>query len=191
MDEYLKSLHPVTAVLQLKVLSILKEYDIKTLLDVGGVGKLAKLSHYDVSEANLASGVDGCDLPFENDSFDATVSVATVEHVEDPVRFLQECYRVAKKASVHWFPCGDYAQEVEDLKEKYGHWHPCQIPPKEFLRIDWTWMKINFKNESFTNCGEHLLLCMTLTPSLKTKEVYDYIIENYNKPYGAILIGEK
>jgi len=185
--EYLKSLHPVTAVLHWKIMDILKGYDIKTVLDVGGIGKLDKLTQYHITNANIEFGVDGCALPFEDNSFDATVSVATLEHVIDPLVFLQESYRVAKKVSVHWFPCGCYAEKVEKLKKKYGHLHPCRIPnPVEIddVGIDFLW-------EEFSNCGDHLLLCMTLTPMLKAEEVYDYVVNYHDKPYGNILIGEK
>ncbi len=184
MDEkYLQMLHPVTAVLQWKVLSILKQYDIKTVLDVGGVGKLNELTDrfvYNANVTNILNPMDGCDLQFEDDKFDAVVSIATLEHVGDQSQFLNECYRTAKKVEVHWFPCGIYAEDVEALKKKYGHWHPCKIP---VLPDD--------EDESFINCGEHLLLCMTLTPSLKVPEVYDYVIKNHDMPYGAILIREK
>jgi len=180
-EKYLQMLHPVTVVLHWKVLSILKQYDIKTVLDVGGVGKLEELSDYLVRDANIEHGYDGCDLPFEDNSFDAVVSIATLEHVGDQEQFLQECNRVAKKVEVHWFPCGIYAYKVEELKKKHGHRHPCKVPylPKGEIK------------RSFINCGEHLLLCMTLTPSLKVPEVYKYVINNGHMPYGAILIREK
>ena len=185
MDEkYLQMLHPVTAVVHWKVLSILKRYDIKTILDVGGVGKLEALSDYLVNDVNIQDGVDGCDLPFEDNSFDAVVSIATLEHVTGQKQFLDECLRVAKRVNVHWFPLGTYAVEVERLKKKYGHWHPCTIPVLS------AWIYYG-EIEEFVSCGEHLLLCMTLTPSLKTPEVYDYVIKNYDMPYGTILIREK
>lgn len=181
-EMYLQMLHPVTAVLHWKVLSILKRYDIKTILDVGGVGKLEALSDYSVNDVNITDGVDGCNLPFEDNSFDAVVSIATLEHVEDYKQFLIECDRVAKKVVVHWFPCGKWAKEVEALKRKYGHWHPCNVLVHGIHLVP---------NWIFITCGEHLLLCMTLTPSLKTPEVYDYVLKNYDKPYGTILIREK
>jgi hypothetical protein len=43
---------------------------------------------------------DGCDLPFEDDSFDLVFSSAVVEHVgniERQTAFIKECYRVSKK----------------------------------------------------------------------------------------------
>lgn len=209
MDEkYLQMLHPVTAILQWKIISILRNYCIKTVLDVGGVGKLEALSDYHVTDVNIAKGmggagigvgilegVDGCDLPFEDNSFDAVVSIATLEHVGDHEQFLQECERVAKKVTVHWFPCGVWAENAEELKRKYGHWHPCNIPTlytglEMFQESDTVRVRYG-ELEKFVTCGEHLLLCMTLTPSLKAPEVYDYVVKNYDRPYGTILIREK
>ncbi|MDR1086020.1 MAG: class I SAM-dependent methyltransferase [Deltaproteobacteria bacterium] len=43
---------------------------------------------------------DGCNLPFESDSFDLVFSSAVIEHVgnfERQLAFLRECYRVSKK----------------------------------------------------------------------------------------------
>jgi len=187
VDEFLKSLHPIPTVLHLKIADILKRYDIKTVLDIGGIGRLGKLTDYDVTDANILNGIDGCNLPYEDNSFDASISISTLEHVEEPAKFLQECYKVAKKVSVHWFPYGDFAEKVEALKKKYGHWHPCHVHSLMTVAIQ----EMEFKLEPFMNCEEHLLLCMTLTPSLKNKEVYNYVIHNGDKVYGAILIGEK
>jgi len=178
-EQYLKAMHPVTAVLHWKILSILKQYDIKTVLDVGGIGKLDKLSDYDVTNANIIDGINGCNLPYEDASFDAVVSIATLEHVKDKIEFLQECQRVTKILVLHWYPFGEWAEDVERLKKKYGHHHPCVLPNGFYTEHG---------IESFMNCGEHLLLCMTLTPSLKAPEVYDFITKNYDRPYGALLM---
>lgn len=189
MDEqYLKAMHPVTAVLHWKILSILQQYDIKTVLDVGGIGKLNKLSDYDVTNANLARGIDGCNLPYDDESFDAVISVATLEHVHDQAKFLDECERVSRRRIVHWFPCGPYAEDVERLKKKYGHWHPCIIPYLDDIQAK---PGIEYDSYPFTHCGLHLLLCMTLTPSLKAPEVYDFIIQSEYDDYGLMLLGAK
>jgi len=186
MDEkFLKAMHPVTAILHWKVLSILKQYDIESVLDVGGVGKMEQLSSYKITNANIIYGIDGCALPYEDNQFDAVVSIATLEHVHDQAKFLEECERVTRKASIHWFPCGRFAEEAERLKSKYGHYHPCRLPNTNVLTEGGETRCV------FMNCGEHMLLCMTLTPSLKAPEVYDFIMENYDNPYGFLLIGEK
>ena len=38
--------------------------------------------------------VDGCDLPFENNTFDLTFSIATLEHVREPFNAIREMIRV-------------------------------------------------------------------------------------------------
>jgi len=189
VDKYLQMLHPVTAVLHWKVLSWLQGYNVQTVLDIGGVGKLTALSPHDVTEVNLTGGVDGCDLPYENESFDATVSVATLEHVHDHTAFIKEAYRVARKVTVHWFPMGANALKVEELKAKYGHWHPCRLPTFDEIQSVQTIRP--WKIFRFMNCTEQLLMCMTLTLALKNAEVYDFIIENGDAWYGSVLIGEK
>ena len=180
-EQFLKAMHPVTAVLHWKILSILKQYDIKTVLDVGGTGKLNGLGNYSVMNANITDNIDGCNLPHADDRYDAVVSVATLEHVHDQTAFLDECERVARTVSVHWFPFGPYAEMAEQLKKKYGHWHPCSLPDKDIMQ------RVGCESEEFMTWGEHMLLCMTLTPTLKVREVYDMVIEKYYLPYGLIL----
>ncbi len=190
MGSFQEILHPVTAVLQWKIIDILSKYDIETVLDVGGIGKLGRLSDYNVKDANIKLGYDGQELPFEDNEFDATVSIATLEHVDDQEKFVQECYRVAKKVTVHWFPCGMYAREVEDLKKKYNHRHPCHVPTREEINhVAKTFKQGEMYN--FIMCGSHLLLCMTLIESLRVPEVYDYVLKYYYHNYGVILRGEK
>ena len=44
---------------------------------------------------------DAQQLPFDDESFDAVVSLETIEHLEAPRQFLSECYRVLKPGG--WF----------------------------------------------------------------------------------------
>ena len=141
---------------------------------------------------NIQGGIDGCNLPYDDESFDAVVSVATLEHVGDLDRqlsFLKGCHRIAKQIDVHWFPCGPYAIDVEKLKKKYGHYHPYT----NIISLDDLQTKTDIAYDSypFMSCGLHLLLCMTLTPSLKAPEIYDFILKNEHEEYGLIVIGEK
>jgi SAM-dependent methyltransferase len=43
-------------------------------------------------------------LPFEDQSFDAVVSIRTMAHVEDPASFLAECVRVARRGVLIDYP---------------------------------------------------------------------------------------
>jgi hypothetical protein len=108
-----------------------------------------------------------------------------LEHVQNQEKFLDECERVAKTVSVHWFPFGPFAELAEQTKKKYGHYHPCRIPEEKMIRTS------GYDTEEFMTWGEHMLLCMTLTPTLKAKEVYDLTLEHYDYPYGIILKEEK
>lgn len=57
-------------------------------------GDIKALSHQKFIEA------DGQSLPFEDQSFDYTICSHVLEHVNDPVKFLSEQYRVASKGYV-------------------------------------------------------------------------------------------
>ncbi len=80
---------------------------------------------------------DGCDLPFDDDSFDYVHSSAVIEHVgsfERQTQFVRECSRVARKGVFittpnRWFPVEFHT--VAPLV----HW----LPPSMFRAImSWT-----------------------------------------------------
>lgn len=51
----------------------------------------------DVSHGELTSLIcDAHDIPFESDTFDCVIIQAVLEHVVDPYRCVEECYRVLK-----------------------------------------------------------------------------------------------
>ena len=45
------------------------------------------------------------DLPFEEDSLDAIICIAVLEHVENPFKAFAEMYRVLKKGDIALFMC--------------------------------------------------------------------------------------
>ncbi len=51
-------------------------------------------------------------LPFSNAAFDRVVSLETLEHVADPIRFLQELHRVSKPAAVLVLSCPPATSEI-------------------------------------------------------------------------------
>ncbi len=102
--------------------SKLKTGDVR-VLDVGGIGRLQffckaspKTKVTDYNEPKL-----GCKLPYEDNTFDAVVSINTFEHVllEKRPTFFYEAIRVAKNEVILVFPFNDY----EGLKEKIEHSH--------------------------------------------------------------------
>jgi SAM-dependent methyltransferase len=83
------------------------------VLDVGGrVGLLERFTSYHVISVNVdGSGHlagSGFALPFSDASFDAVVTIDTLEHMSHDSRlpFLQECWRVAQRTIIVAAPCG-------------------------------------------------------------------------------------
>jgi ubiquinone/menaquinone biosynthesis C-methylase UbiE len=76
---------------------------------------------------------DGCNQPFKDASFDAILSIATMEHVLNVPAFLKECRRVLKPGGIFytnfkpiWYCCiGHHVCAIAGRKEarfwKAGH----------------------------------------------------------------------
>jgi len=94
------------------VASCLEEFRPETILDVGGEGLLqCFIATATVVSANVQNAdvlYDGKHLPFEDDSFDAVVSLDTVEHFpkDQRLEFLAELVRVAQHVVVLCAPLG-------------------------------------------------------------------------------------
>jgi len=154
------------------------------IIDIGGVGKLNDRFEK-VCNPNLKDGIDGCRLPYESNSFQASVSIATLEHVQDQVGFLRESIRVAREISVHWFPFGEQGEKIEQFKESLGHKHPSLTPTKEVI-----WEAVSdygYEIIPFVSCSEHLLCLACLHSKLNIPELYKFIFENLNTYYGVVL----
>ncbi|MBN1516267.1 class I SAM-dependent methyltransferase [Candidatus Sumerlaeota bacterium] len=71
-----------------------------------GIQELVNDPHIDIinTDVNLGENVhivaDGHDLPFKNESFDAVIAQAVLEHVAEPNRVVQEIYRVLKSGGL-------------------------------------------------------------------------------------------
>ncbi len=95
-----------------------------TVLDIGGIGRLQEFcqapSKVIVTDHNKP-GSD-CRLPYKDNTFDAVVSINTLEHVAHKHRplFLREAIRTARNEVILVFPFND---EYEELKERVGHKH--------------------------------------------------------------------
>jgi SAM-dependent methyltransferase len=161
--------------------------DIKNLLDIGGTGKLNFNGDIIVDNANITHGIDGTMLPYSDSSYDITVSIATLEHVNDHNAFLNESIRVCKKLSIHWFPMGLKALQVEQIKNELGHHHPCELPEYNLI------LKIpNTEILPYMTCREHLLLLSTIRKDFSISKLYDYIDTfSDNDYYGFFIIIHK
>jgi len=99
--------------------------DLKTVLDVGGsLGEFRKFrSDLKLVTADVIGGdiiYDGDKLPFKNSSFDAVVSIDTLEHVPPPKRIelIGEFIRVSGKALVVVAPYASAAHLEHEKKLK-------------------------------------------------------------------------
>lgn len=67
-----------------------------------GINKLLSTTSIELVETDIAFGprtslvCDAHSLPFENDSFDGVIAQAVLEHVVDPIRCVDEMYRVLR-----------------------------------------------------------------------------------------------
>ena len=110
------------------VAELLKRHGAKTVLDVGGEGRLNSfVRDITILSANISSArgvdytVDSGKLPFANESFDMAVSLDTLEHISPTGRkdFIGEMLRVSIKGVILCAPLGTpehIAYEREMLK---------------------------------------------------------------------------
>lgn len=168
---------PVSEYIHDKIVRILKKNNVHTVIDIGGVGKL-KNRGFELTDANIKSGLEGTKLPFEDRSFDASVSINTLEHVKNQEKFIGESMRMARKGTFHFFLCGKIAEKTEVLKKQLGHHHLCHVPSESILKKG--------NHYPFCTVSEHLLTLATLYPKLNRRQLYDFI-EEYGKDYYGVI----
>jgi len=167
---------PVSEYMHYWIMRKLKEYGVKTIVDMGGTGKFNKW--FNVTCANKKKGIDGTCLPYEDKLFDASTSVATLEHVDNQMKFLEEAVRVAKKVSIHWFPYGIEGDNIEKFKTLLGHKHPCRIIMEDELVKFLKSKKLKYTIVPMVTYREHLLALATLYPKLNVERLYEYLYDN-------------
>ena len=165
----------------------LKEYKLQTVVDIGGIGRLKNFVPFRVTDANIRSGINATNMPFENSLFDASVSINTIEHVKDKKKFLSEAVRVSRVVSIHWFPYGAAAQRTEKLKKKLGHNHPCSLPEYQDLVPFLNLRVVNSKFNEVVNCRDHLLMLASINEKINVEETFRFIEMYGNNPYGYML----
>lgn len=157
--------------------------DCKTIIDMGGKGRL-KGKGLEITNANIKYGIDATKLPFDNNSFDAAVSIVTLEHVGDEekqIQFVNESIRVGKKRILHWIPIHE---EVELFLKDLNHNHPCVIPKKKVL--------LHLKEQGFKKIDsitvrEHLINLAMIYPKLAREQLYDFAQLQKNSDYLILL----
>ena len=155
----------------------------KTVIDMGGKGKMENRG-FQITNANIKYGIDATNLPFEKNTFHASVSIAVLEHVggeDKQIKFIDESIRVARKRVLHWIPIDE---KVEIFLKIKGHIHPSITPSKKIL--DYL-NKKGFKIIDNITIREHLINLTMLYPKLACQELYDYAYKNKNKLYGILL----
>lgn len=147
----------------------------KSVLDIGGMGRMNRYTDIPVTNANIKRGIDGCNLPYDDRSFDVVTSISTLEHAKDQDRFYKESVRVARKKVIHWYPI-NFA--TEKFKKEMKHNHNCVIP------------KIKDKNaitKPFITNTEHLLALNTIK-HWDTKKVFEFMHKYGEEYFGEFLI---
>ena len=87
---------------------------------------------------------DGCNMPFDDKSFDAILSIATMEHVLDVPKFLEESHRVLKPGGVFYTNfspiwssgIGHHVCAFAGRKEA-RFWKPGRNPLPDFSHLLW------------------------------------------------------
>jgi len=167
----------------------LTKHKVKKVVDIGGRGRF-KDRGFNVTDANLKDGINGTCLPFDDNFFDSSVSVATLEHVgseRKQKKFLLESVRVARVVSIHWFPFDKNGKLIENFKTSIGHKHKCIVPKRETIRNCLDKLDIEYWFTPFQSCSEHLLMLASLYPNLNVPELYDFIFKNKSKYLGVML----
>lgn len=183
----LKKTHPISAIVHHKVARYINSSVSETVIDMGGIKKLKLFTNAEVTNANIKGGIDATNLPYPDNSFDAAVSIATIEHVKTAPqeKFLEESIRVARKAVIHWLPLGEWASITEKFKEKIAkkYRHDCLFLDQRIA------VKLGFSVTPFLTVREHLLLLATIYgDDFNNKQTYDFINIHGDRPYGYFLI---
>jgi len=129
-------LFPDTFMCHYAVANILnKHIDCHSVVDIGGNGRLSMFTDMNVVNANITNGIDGQNLPYKDQQFDASVSINTLEHVQHKDKFIKEALRVAKFSAILCFSFNGVMAEVDVLKRSMNHKHPMNwgIPDLESL----------------------------------------------------------
>jgi hypothetical protein len=158
---------------------------------MGGTRRLKNFVSFKVVDANIKYGIDATNMPFEDNSFDSSISINTLEHIKHKRKFLFEATRVARLVSIHEFPFGPHARKVEELKKKLGHRHPCSLPDYRDHILPFltnSLLKCEFKPAM--SCRVCLLLLASINEKMNVEETFELAESQGDSPYSYILIME-
>ena len=79
--------------------------------------------------------LDVCGLPFKEETFDAIVSIETIEHLDDQEKFLHECRRTLKEEG--WFVCSTVNRDSfsQNQQKPWFPGHTKELSIDEFSRL--------------------------------------------------------
>ena len=73
----------ISAIIHHKIADIIKTYTHNTVIDIGGTGRSNCFIRADrIDSANIINGIDATRLPYKDNSYDISISIATFEHIE-------------------------------------------------------------------------------------------------------------
>lgn len=193
-DSRVNTVLPINAYVHNAICAIASSFFPATVLDMGGTGKTQLYLNSAVTSVNIKGGIDCRNLPYEDNYFDLSLSVAAMEHIggfEGQKKFIDEAVRVATMGSVHWFPFGEAAEDVEKVKVFSGLKHPCIVPKHNFLDYVQDKYSVLMAAPRVT-CREHLTMLCSTFPKKVDPRIYSMIDEfSPTEPYGMVLtIGE-
>lgn len=186
-----KSYHTISTFAHWGVARELARFAPRTVIDMGGTGKTRDFVDATVTNANILDAIDATNLHFSDNEFDASLSIATLEHVNDMEGFLSESLRVSRKGAVHWFPVGSPARDAERVKSALGHHHPCTILDVEELRQHVERLNCRWRMVPHMSIGEHLLLLATINPDIHCEQTFELVSRMGSEPYGYLLVLER
>ncbi len=102
--------------------------------DADGV-EVRPLERYPGLEADFTN--DPVTLPFEDDTFDAVLSMGVLEHVADPEASLDEIARIAKPGSpLYVYKLPNTASYLEAIARRTGGYYHGQLPDDRLYTLD-------------------------------------------------------
>lgn len=105
---------------------LIRERGCKNIYGLDVVNKTGQLYRHDTIKYFRASAQD---MPFKNEQFNSVVSFASLEHIPDPLRAMQEMIRVTKKNGII------FCQAAPLWYDPYGHHKRPVFPDDPWVHV--------------------------------------------------------